>query len=128
MSKTDLKLILPSPSSWLDLTITKWKRDQRELFHGGDIIFALMSPSEKKGHHVVADEVADPRRVARQEKEEINPQYQETLHGKTLTLRTRSTRKLIKNDGSPLPPTSSKMLEGEGRETSGGGRRGWRRC
>jgi hypothetical protein len=53
MRKTDLKLILPSPSSWPDLTIIKQRRDWRKLFHGGDTISALMSPSENKSLLVV---------------------------------------------------------------------------
>jgi hypothetical protein len=51
--KTDLKIILPSPSSWSDLTITKQRRDRRKLFHGGDIIFASMPSSENKSLYVV---------------------------------------------------------------------------
>ena len=54
--------------------------------------------------------------------EEINPQYQETWHGETLTLKTRSTRKFIKNGGSPFPRASGEMPEGEGRGTNGGGK------
>jgi hypothetical protein len=45
--KTDLKFNLSSPSL-LALTTTKQKRDRRKLFHGGDIISALMSPSGKQ--------------------------------------------------------------------------------
>jgi hypothetical protein len=52
MRKTDLKL-LSSPLSWLDLTTTKRRRNRRKLFYGGDIISALMSPSENKNLHVV---------------------------------------------------------------------------
>jgi hypothetical protein len=51
--KIDLKLILPSPSSWSDLTTTKRRRDRRKLFHDGDIISALMSPSRKLSLYVV---------------------------------------------------------------------------
>ena len=36
MRKTDLKLILPSPSSWSDLATIKRRRDRRKLFHGGE--------------------------------------------------------------------------------------------
>jgi hypothetical protein len=48
------------------------------------------------------------------EEEEINLQHQETWNRKTLTLTTRSTRKHIENDGSPLPLASSEMPEGKG--------------
>jgi hypothetical protein len=53
VTKTDLKIILPSPSSWPDLTTTKWRRDRRKLFHGGDIISALMPLSGNKSLHVI---------------------------------------------------------------------------
>jgi hypothetical protein len=52
MGMTDLKLILPSSLLWPDLTTIKWRIDQRKLFHGGDTISALMSPSENKSVHV----------------------------------------------------------------------------
>ena len=51
--KSDPKLILPSPSSWPDLTTIKRRRGRRKLFHGDDTIFALMSPSGNKSIHVV---------------------------------------------------------------------------
>jgi hypothetical protein len=51
--KTDLKIILPSLSSWPNLTTTKRRRDRRKLFHGGDIISALMPPSGNKSLHIV---------------------------------------------------------------------------
>jgi hypothetical protein len=51
--KTDLKIILSSPSSWPDLNTTKRRRDWRKLFHGGDIISALMPSSGNKSLHVV---------------------------------------------------------------------------
>jgi hypothetical protein len=51
--KTDLKIILPNPSSWSDLTTTKRRRDRRKLFLGGDIISALMPPSGNKSLHIV---------------------------------------------------------------------------
>jgi hypothetical protein len=51
--KTDLKIILPDPSSWPDLTTTKRKRNRRKLFHGGDVISVLMPPSGNKSLHVV---------------------------------------------------------------------------
>ena len=50
---TNLKIILPSPSLWLDLTTIKQRRDWIKLFHDGDIIYALMSPSGNKSLHVV---------------------------------------------------------------------------
>ena len=53
MRKPDLKLILPSLSSWPDLTTIKRRRDRRKLFHSGDTISALMSSSENKSLHVV---------------------------------------------------------------------------
>ena len=69
-----------------------------------------------------------PLAVAGEVEEEINPQNQETWHGETLTLKTRSTGKLIKNDGSPLPPASGDIPAVGGRGTSGGGDRWrWRR-
>jgi len=40
-----------------------------------------------------------PLAVAGAEEEEINPQNQETWHREKISLRTRSTRKLIKNGG-----------------------------
>jgi hypothetical protein len=56
------------------------------------------------------------------EEEEINPQYEEIWHGETLTLWTRSTRKLIKT--IDLTPSNFRQdAGGEGRRTSGGGRR-----
>jgi hypothetical protein len=51
-----------------------------------------------------------PLTVAR---EEMNSKYQGIWHGENLTLRTRSIRKLIKNDESPLPPASGEMPEGK---------------
>jgi hypothetical protein len=51
--KTNLKIILPSPSSWLDLTTTKRRRDRRKLFHDDDIISALMPSSGNQSLHVV---------------------------------------------------------------------------
>ena len=53
MRKIDLKNILPRPSLWLDLTTTKRRRDQRKLFHDGDIISSLMALSGNKNLHVV---------------------------------------------------------------------------
>jgi hypothetical protein len=53
MRKTDLKIILPSLSSWSDPTMAKRRRDQKKWFHGGDIISALISPFGKKGLHVI---------------------------------------------------------------------------
>jgi len=54
--KTNLKIILHSPS-WLDLTVTKQRREWRKLFHGGNIIFVLMAPSGNKSpyRHVNED-------------------------------------------------------------------------
>jgi hypothetical protein len=65
--------------------------------------------------------------VAGEEEEEINPQNQKTWHGETLILRTDLLRKLIRNDGSPLPPASGDMSDGEGRGTSGSRSEGRRR-
>jgi len=59
MRKTDLKLILPNPSSWSDLTTIKQRRDRRKLFYGGDTISVLMSPSENKSLHILKFEDTD---------------------------------------------------------------------
>jgi hypothetical protein len=59
--------------------------------------------------------------VAKEEKEKINLQNQETWYGETLTLKTQFTRKkFIKNDGSPLSPVICRKSKG-GKGTSGGG-------
>jgi len=91
----NLKIILSSPSLWLYLTTIKRRRDWRKLFHGGDIISALMPPSGNKRsscRHV--DEDADVEvvvligaatekpipplsfTVAKEENEKIKLQYQ----------------------------------------------------
>ena len=38
------RLILTSPSPWLDLTTTNWRSGQRKLFHNGGTIPASMTP------------------------------------------------------------------------------------
>ena len=58
-----------------------------------------------------------PLAVAGKEEEEINLPNQEIWHGEALTLKTRSTEKLIKNDGYPLPPASDNIPEVGGRGT-----------
>ena len=67
-----------------------------------------------------------PFTVAGEEKE-INPKYQKNLVLRDPNPKARSTRKLIKNYGSPLPPNSGEMPEGKGGgpvvEARGGGSR-----
>jgi hypothetical protein len=82
----------------VDITITKWRRDRTKLFHGDDIISALISPfGKKKSPCRHAGEVADavvvtlifnrgvmektipPRSFAVAREEEIDPQYQKNL-------------------------------------------------
>ena len=145
MMKTDLKLILSSPSSWPDLTTIKRRRDRRKLFYGGDIISALMPPSGNKNLHVAMSmKMLTPKlspsnngaamektippfpfTVAGEEKE-IKLQYQEIWHGETLTLMTQSTREnLLKTmDSHSLQPPARCRRGREGNQRwwmAGGG-------
>ena len=140
MRKTNLKLILPSPSSWPDLTSKMKKRSEKIIPRRRYHLRLDVAVRKEKSPCRHADEVVDatfvvlifsraamektippcPLAIVGEKKEEINPRYQETWHGEIITPKTRSTRKLIKNDGSPLPPASDEMSEGGERGTSGG--------
>jgi hypothetical protein len=132
--KTNLKIILPSPSSWPDLTITKQRRDPRKLFYGGDIISALIPPFGNNSLHV-AMSMKMLSRCCR-------PHLQRSRHGEdnsTLPLHRRRRgggdktpvlsnlawrdnnpndsiyrEKLIKNNESPLPLALGEMAEEKG--------------
>jgi hypothetical protein len=103
--KTDLKLILPSPSSWPDLTTTKQRKRPEKIIPWRRYHLRLdvavrkeRSPGEVVDAIVVAlfFNIATtektippcPLAVTGEEEDEINHQYQETWHGETMTLRT----------------------------------------
>ena len=130
-----MKLIFPSSSSWSDLTTTKQRRDQRKLFYGGDIISALMPPSRNKSLHVIMSmKMLTPKLSPSSSTEPPQRRrFHHSLHRRRRggegdktqiprNLAWRDTnpndsiyqRKLIKNNGSPLPPAFGEMPEGKG--------------
>ena len=111
MRKTNLKLILPSPSSWPDLTSKMKKRSEKIIPRRRYHLRLDVAVRKEKSPYRRADEVVEvvvvalifksvdmektilPYPCAVAGEEEINLQYQQTWHGETLTLRTRSIKK-----------------------------------
>jgi hypothetical protein len=56
------RLILTSPSSWSNLAMIKQRKEWRKIFHGGNIISALMSSFKNVSLHLCLH-VVMPRKL-----------------------------------------------------------------